>query len=160
MSAIQLSEPADLLRCTNGLSVLCLGNERLRVKDALAQGFVIAWQRLRGGPPIRIGRYDEPPDEIPILPEIDLSSVMPTNQQGCVSRLHAAIEWKDGKPMLRTYSKNSGTWIRRSGEIHKRLLQLHEYHTLQHGDMIQLGHPKSHFVRLRIQFLGTPTDNT
>lgn len=157
MSELTLFEPEDLAHHTNGLYILYLGNERLRMQELYAQGFHIPWTRMQNGPPVRIGRQDAPPEEIPIHPEIDLSPVMPTDQQGCVSRLHAAIEWQDGKPMLRTYSRKSGTWVRRSGENRKYLLQLHEYFELKHGDMIQLGHPRKIFVRLRIQFRGAPT---
>ncbi|OGL63954.1 hypothetical protein A3C09_00235 [Candidatus Uhrbacteria bacterium RIFCSPHIGHO2_02_FULL_47_44] len=160
MNELALFEREELIKFNSGLKILYLGNERIRVSETYAQGFMIGWKRLESGPPIRVGREDAPPDEMHIHPEIDLSPVMPVAQQGCVSRLHAVIEWQDGKPMLRTYSRKSGTWVRRSGETRKRLLQLHEYHELKHGDMIQLGHPRSIYVRLRIQFLGAPTDNT
>lgn len=141
----------------SGLSILYIGNELLRLNDeSIAQGFHISWERLKG-PPIRIGRHDAPPEELPINPEIDLTPVLPNNQQPCVSRLHAALEWINGKPMLRTVSKVSGTWVRRSGETRKKLLKLHEYHELKHGDVIQLGHPRKVYVRLRIQFRGSYT---
>ncbi|MEK7451832.1 MAG: FHA domain-containing protein, partial [Patescibacteria group bacterium] len=99
---------------------------------------------------------DAPDDQIPIMPEIDFYDVMPTDTQRCVSRLQAALEWLEHEPKLRTLSVKSGTWIRRSGSKKKKAIQLHEYHTLKHGDMIQLGHPKGVYVRLRIHFHGSP----
>ncbi len=154
MNELVLIDHPGIATFSSGLVILVLGNERTRVTEALAEGFHIPWDRLRTGPPIRIGRHDAPANKLPIMPEIDLFPVMPTHEQGCVSRLHAALEWLDGKPMLRTISTVSGTWIRRSGETTKRLLLLHEYHELKHGDVIQLGHPSRVFVRLRFQFRG------
>lgn len=155
MSQLALVDQQALSSFSSGINILSLGNERIRINETYAQGFHIPWSRLQNGPPIRIGRSDAPQDELPIYPEIDLSPVMPTNQQGCVSRLQAALEWQNDKPMLRTTSRVSGTWIRRSGENRIALMRLHDYLELKDGDILYLGHPKKIYVRLRIRFQGS-----
>lgn len=157
MNQLALVDHQVLSAFSAGIKLLCLGNERIRVNEVYAQGFHIPWTRVQNGPPIRIGRSDAPQDELPIYPEIDLSSVMPTNQQGCVSRLQAALEWQNDKPVLRTVSRVSGTWIRRSGEKRIALMRLHDYLELKDGDILYLGHPKKIYVRLRIRFQGSAT---
>lgn len=160
MSELAVVDPQDITTLKDGLIILVTGNDHVRIKEELAQGFLILWPRMQSGPPIRIGRQDDPAEEVPIYPEIDLSPVMPTQTQGCVSRLQAALEWRDEKPMLRTISTVSGTWVRHSGEKHIKFIRLHEYYELKHGDVIYLGHPKNIYVRLRIQFRGSPTPTT
>ena len=156
MNDLAVLDQQDITALKEGLVILVTGNDHVKLNEALAPGFLITWKRMRNGPPIRIGRHDAPPEELPINPEIDLAPAMPTQTQGCVSRLQAALEWKDGKPMLRTVSKVSGTWIRRSGEKRIVLMRLHEYLELKDGDILYLGHPKKIYVRLRIRFRGSP----
>ncbi len=157
MNEFELAETREILLSRQGLRILYTGNENIRIGEHVAQGFFVSWSRYRSGPPIRIGRQDEPEGLVPIRPEIDLSPVMPTNSQGCVSRLQASLEWLDGIPVLKTFSTVSGTWIRRSGDRQKHLLQLHDFHELKHNDVIQFGHPRGVYVRLRFQFIGDPT---
>lgn len=152
-----VDSPQDISTLKDGLVILVIGNDHVRIDETIAPGFLINWKRMQDGPPIRIGRRDAPPEELPINPEIDLTPAMPTKTQACVSRLQAALEWIDGKPMIRTVSRVSGTWFRSSGEKNIKALKLHEYHELKHGDVLYLGHPKKIYVRLRIQFRGSPT---
>lgn len=156
MNEFELKGTQEILLSRQGLRILYTGNECIRIAEHIAQGYFVPWDRYRSGPPIRIGRQDEPEGLVPIRPEIDLSPVMPPNTQGCVSRLQASLEWLDGMPVLKTFSTVSGTWIRRTGDKRKHLLPLHDFHELKHDDVIQFGHPRGVYVRLRFQFIGNP----
>lgn len=137
-----------------GLMIYVTAIDGVRVSENAAFGFGIPWTRVQNGPPIRIGRVDRTGDT-PLVPEIDLTNFWNTGNSP-VSRIQAAIEWRDDKPQLRTMSSVSGTWTRRSGSNRTRALPYHQYWELREGDEVTFGHPNKYKIVLRIRFRGSP----
>lgn len=126
----------------------------VKINEKAPFGFGVPWKRFVEGPPIRIGRKDTT-GPTPVHPEIDMTSFWAVGQSP-VSRIQAALEWKDGKPQLRTMSSVSKTWTRRTGSRQMRVLPYHQYWELRDGDVITFGMPKGHRIVLRIRFHGSP----
>ncbi|MCR4313945.1 MAG: hypothetical protein NUV84_01720 [Candidatus Uhrbacteria bacterium] len=105
--------------------------------------------------PVRIGRTDLNQDPA-ILPELNLGGILANLQPGIkpvVSRLHAALQLKDGRPVLKPLvDHDRTTWVRHTGD--KRLVAIppNTERLLEHRDTIVLGHPKSRHVSLRVIF--------
>ncbi len=151
---IVMQETYDLRPLKNGLMIYVTGVNTIRIQETAAFGFGIPWNRITDGPPIRIGRKDTTA-ETPINPEIDLTDAWTTGKSP-VSRIHAALEWREGKLLIRSVTESSRTWIRRSGSTTRNVLRFHEYVEVRNGDEIVLGMPKGHRILLRIRFRGSP----
>lgn len=106
--------------------------------------------------PHRLGRRDT--RRVPALrPEFDLHELLQQFGQPRrkpVSRIHATIELVEGAPSLRHQVEGqTTTWVRSSGSRRFRAAPYNRPFPLAHRDVVLLGKPKGHHVKLRVELM-------
>ncbi|MBI4435200.1 FHA domain-containing protein [Candidatus Uhrbacteria bacterium] len=155
---------AENVPVTRALMVVGVGPERVYTVPKIDLHLIMVEERVfpehaivatmpirRLEVPVRIGRNDLSKSP-PILPELDLGQILAELLPGkrpVVSRLHAALQLKDGRPVIKhlVASQNS-TWIQRG----KRLsaVPINAQRELEHRDTLILGDPLGRYVALRV----------
>ena len=103
--------------------------------------------------PVRIGRLDR--NQSPrIYPELELGELLADLQPGLgsvVSRLHAALQLEEGRPVLKHLVDHwSTTWVRHSGDARIWPVPLNTPRRIENRDCLILGNPRGRHVTLRV----------